>query len=247
MVARKGMQKPPYIWIVFLCVLGLATVAWVYLLVPSDVVKTQPAESSKQPLPLSASVENESIVPDPVSPEVPVSYLKSTKSSPAPQQNQAYLREKHAIKGEHDSYRRLRNVYALQLKKQETIPYADGVLVEKKGGYHFYQTSVAQSEAYLDKGEAVHVVENQRTGGLGILTGTLILKMKDMAEADALIQDYAESYSIQETQRFPQTGLYYLFIQTQIAELPVLLAKFKTDPRIERVVPEVLEHASGLR
>jgi Open reading frame 2 N-terminal domain len=97
---------------------------------------------------------------------------------------------------------------------------ANAALVQRVGGSNVYPTVV-----------------NSRTGTLGVLTGTLIVKPKSMASADAI----AAGHGLEKTKTYPQlqTVFYRAKPNVDIADISEAL---QTDSRVESAYPEIIEH-----
>ena len=80
-------------------------------------------------------------------------------------------------------------------------------------------------------------VVNTRTGTLGVLTGTLVVKPKSMADAAAI----ANSHGLQKGKEYPQlqTVFYRVKSNTDIADVAAAL---QADSRVETAYPEIFEH-----
>lgn len=165
-----------------------------------------------------------------------------------------------SIKGEHDSYNIVKNAFALHNSSQNTTQNTSNKLkaqsssssssstsslLVKKGGFSFYkgsnsqvqQSTSAKSQQSQPLSTSFTVVLNHRTGTLGILTGSILIKLNDFRDADSLIQNY----NLTETSRFG--GLLKLVIvKTEVAKLNSLLTQISADPRVERAEPEILEN-----
>ena len=161
-----------------------------------------------------------------------------------------------AVKGEHDSFNIVENVFAVrspQNNNNQTLQAAGtssntDLLVAQKGGFLFYKSdnnqaqALSQSQAQTQTQTTTNttlpaVVFNNRTGDLGLITGTVIVKLKNFADADNLVRDY----NLKETHRFGGI-LRRVFFKTELAQLNNLILEIKADPRTESVVPEILEH-----
>jgi len=80
-------------------------------------------------------------------------------------------------------------------------------------------------------------VLNARTGKIGVLTGTLVVKPKSMADADAI----AGGHGLEKTGAYPhlQTVFYRAGANADIADVAAAL---QADPRVESAHPEIIEH-----
>jgi hypothetical protein len=88
------------------------------------------------------------------------------------------------------------------------------------------------------EGSAVYpVVLNTRTGTFGVLTGTLVVKPKRLADAAAI----ANSHGLEKGKEYPhlQTVFYSAKAGTDIADAAAAL---QADTRIESAYPEIIEY-----
>ncbi len=78
---------------------------------------------------------------------------------------------------------------------------------------------------------------NTRTGTLGVLTGALVVKPKNLAEADAI----ANSHELETAKAYPHlhTVFYRVKANTDIADVAAAL---QADPRVESAYPEIIEY-----
>jgi hypothetical protein len=87
-------------------------------------------------------------------------------------------------------------------------------------------------------GSAVYpVVLNTRTGSFGVLTGTLVVKPKRLADAAAI----ANGHGLDKGKEYPQlqTVFYRVKADTDIADVAAAL---QADARIESAYPEIIEY-----
>jgi uncharacterized protein len=151
-----------------------------------------------------------------------------------------------AMKGSRDQYQHLPQVRAVTLADSSETPEqaiarvgdAGAQLVETKGRLVLYRSS-STKPAYVQSTGGTSVfptVVNARTGSLGVLTGNLIVKPKDMADADAI----ASGRGIETTKAYPQlqTVFYKAKVSVDIADVAAAL---QADPRVESAYPEIIE------
>jgi hypothetical protein len=151
------------------------------------------------------------------------------------------------IKGSHEQYRHLPEVYAVEYKgsaetQQEAlarIGESGAQVVEIKGRLVLFR-STRQKPAFVDRiaGATVYpTVVNTRTGTLGVLIGTLVVKPKSMADAAGI----ASSYGLEKGREYPhlQTVFYGAKGNTDIADVAAAL---QVDPRVENAYPEIIEY-----
>ena len=111
-------------------------------------------------------------------------------------------------------------------------------VIETKGKLVLYRARGA-NPALVQRVGATTVyptVVNSRTGTLGVLTGTLVVKPKSMADADAI----AAGHGLQKTKTYPQlqTVFYRAKANVDIADVSAAL---QADPRVESAYPEIIE------
>lgn len=151
------------------------------------------------------------------------------------------------MKGSRDSYQHLPQVFAVALAGSSETPEqaiarvgeSGAQVVETKGRLVLYR-SAQTKPAYLEHAGKVAVyptVVNARTGTLGVLTGTLIVKPKNMADADAI----ATSHGLVKPKSYPQ--LQTVFYGTKAGvDIADVSAALQADPRVESAYPEIIEH-----
>jgi hypothetical protein len=151
------------------------------------------------------------------------------------------------MKGSRDSYQHLPQVFAVALAGSSETPEqavarageSGARIVETKGRLVLYRS--AQSKPALVQypgGSGVFpTVVNARTGTLGVLTGNLIVKPKNMSDADAI----ASSHGLEKSKAYPQlqTVFYKAKAKVDIADVSAAL---QADPRVESAYPEIIEH-----
>lgn len=151
------------------------------------------------------------------------------------------------IKGSREQYRHLPEVYAVERKgsgetQQEAlarIGESGAQVVETKGSLVLFR-SIRQKPAFVERvaGATVYpTVVNIRTGTLGVLIGTLVVKPKSLADAVAI----ANSHGLEKGKEYPhlQTVFYRAKGNTDIADVAAAL---QADPRIETAYPEIIEY-----
>jgi hypothetical protein len=130
-------------------------------------------------------------------------------------------------------YRHLPEVRAVEGKEA-----AQGAVIETKGKLVLYRGAATGSVALDRSGNSVvyPTVVNPQTGTLGVLTGALVVKPKDMADADAI----ARSHALEKGRVFShlQTVFYKVRPGEDIADV---LAALQADPRVESAYPEIIE------
>jgi len=130
-------------------------------------------------------------------------------------------------------YRHLPEVRAVEGKEA-----TQGAVIETKGKLVLYRGAAAASVALDRRGSSVvyPTVVNPQTGTLGVLTGALVVKPKDMADADAI----ASSHALDKGRVFAhlQTVFYKVRPGEDIADVSAAL---QADPRVESAYPEIIE------
>jgi hypothetical protein len=150
-----------------------------------------------------------------------------------------------AMKGSRDQYRHLTQVFAVALAGSETPEQAiartgdaGAQLVETKGKLVLYRSSSTRPASVRSAGGAsvYPTAVNDRTGTLGVLTGELIVKPRNMDDADAI----ASGRGIEKAKAYPhlQTVFYKVKAGVDIADAAAAL---QADPRVESAYPEIVE------
>jgi uncharacterized protein len=151
------------------------------------------------------------------------------------------------MKGSHEQYQHLTQVFAVALANSSETPElaiartgdSGAQLVETKGRLVLYR-SAQSNPASLRRAGGVSLfptVVNARTGTLGVITGNLIVKPKNMADADAI----ATSHGLDKTKAYPQLQTVFYKAKPGI-DLADVSAALQADPRIESAYPEIIEH-----
>lgn len=156
------------------------------------------------------------------------------------------LQKGKPITGSRERYRHLPEVLAVARGDDETPQEAIArmgaradQLLETKGRLVLFR-STRQKAASVEAvgGSVVYpVVLNARTGTFGVLTGTLVVKPKSLADAAAI----ASSHGLEKGKEYPhlQTVFYRAKAGTDIADA---LAALQADARIESAYPEIIEY-----
>ena len=130
-------------------------------------------------------------------------------------------------------YRHLPEVKAVEGKDA-----AQGDVIETKGKMVLYRATATGSAALGHNGKSVvyPTVINAQAGTLGVLTGALVVKPRNMSDADAI----ASSYGLDKGRVFPQlrTVFYNARPGEDIADVSAAL---QADPRVESAYPEIIE------
>jgi fervidolysin-like protein len=159
----------------------------------------------------------------------------------------AALERGKQMKGSRDAYQHLPQVFAVALASSSETPEqavarvgeSGAQVVETKGRLVLFRSAKSRpAQVQYPRGSGVFpTVVNARTGTLGVLTGTLIVKPKSMADADAI----ADSHGLEKVKAYPQlqTVFYRTKARVDIADASAAL---QADPRIESAYPEIIEH-----
>jgi len=156
------------------------------------------------------------------------------------------LQKGKPITGSRERYRHVPEVLAVARGADETPQEAiarmgarGDQLLETKGRLVLFR-STRQKTASVEAvgGSAVYpVVLNARTGTFGVLTGTLVVKPKSLADAAVI----ASSHGLEKGKEYPhlQTVFYRARAGTDIADAAAAL---QADARIESAYPEIIEY-----
>ncbi|HTF13953.1 MAG TPA: hypothetical protein VK643_04740 [Burkholderiales bacterium] len=151
------------------------------------------------------------------------------------------------IKGSSELYRFLPEVHAVEHTPSAETPQqalartgeGGAQILETKGRLVLYR-SAQPKPALVERvaGATVYpTVVNVRTGTLGVLTGSLVVKPKSMADAAVI----ANSHGVEKGKEYPhlQTVFYRVRANADIADVAAAL---QADPRVESAYPEIIEH-----
>lgn len=151
------------------------------------------------------------------------------------------------IQGEHGSYQHLPEVRAVERSSLNVSPQqavdrlglSNVAVIETKGRlvlFRLPQLASAQVERF---GEATvyPTVLNLRTSKLGVLTGVLVVKLRDATTSTAI----AGSHGLEVMRAFPHIRTVF-FRPTSGADVADLAAALQADPRVEKAYPEIIEH-----
>jgi hypothetical protein len=150
------------------------------------------------------------------------------------------------LKGSREQYQHLPQVFAVALANSSETPeqaiarIENGAqLVEIKGRLVLFRSAQVKPALVEHAGSAAvyPTVVNTRTGTLGVLTGALVVKPKNLAEADAI----ANSHGLEKGKEYAhlQTVFYRVKANTDIADVAAAL---QADPRVESAYPEIIEY-----
>jgi len=125
-----------------------------------------------------------------------------------------------------------------EVKAVEGKDAAQGAVIETKGKLVLFRGGATGSIALDRSGNSVvyPTVVNPQTGTLGVLTGALVVKPKNMADADAI----AASHALDKVRAFPH--LQTVFFKVRPGEdIADAAAALQADPRVESAYPEIIE------
>lgn len=157
------------------------------------------------------------------------------------------LQKGKQIQGSRGQYLSLPEVHAVEHRASAETPQealarvgeGGAQVLETKGRLVLFR-SAQQKPAFVERvaGATVYpTVVNAQTGTLGVLTGTLVVKPKKLADAAAI----ASSHGLAKGKEYPQlqTVFYRAKAGTDIADA---LAALQADARIESAYPEIIEY-----
>ena len=152
-----------------------------------------------------------------------------------------------SMKGSREQYQHLPQVFAVALLNSSETPEqaisrigeGDAQVVETKGKLVLYRSAQTRpaSVGRAAKTSVYPTVVNARTGTLGVLTGTLIVKPKNMGDADAIASDHA----LEKAKAYPQLQTVFYKAKAGV-DLADVSSALQADPRIESAYPEIIEH-----
>lgn len=151
------------------------------------------------------------------------------------------------IVGSREQYRHLPEVLAVEYGVGGETPQqaigrfgAGGAqLLETKGRLALFR-STRQKPASIDRvgGSAVYpTVLNTRTGTFGVLTGTLVAKPRNMADAAAI----ASSHGLETVKEYPHLRAVFYRVKANM-DIADVTAALQADIRVETAYPEIIEH-----
>lgn len=145
---------------------------------------------------------------------------------------QSLQRGKEIVAGG-ERYRHLPEVKAVEGKSP-----AAGEVIETKGRLVLYRGAATDSATLKRTGSSVEypVVVNARTGELGVLTGVLVVKPKDMSDADAI----SSGHGLEKGRVFPKLQTVFYKVSPG-ADIGDVAAALQADPRVESAYPEIIE------
>jgi len=156
------------------------------------------------------------------------------------------LQKGKQIQGSRGQYRHLPEVLAVARGANETPEEAIArmgaggeQLLETKGRLVVFRSTQQKPASVEGVGaSAVYpVVVNARTGTLGVLTGTVIVKPKSIADAAAI----ASSHGLEKGKEYPQLQTVFYRVKAN-ADIADVASALQADPRIESAYPEIIEY-----
>ena len=157
------------------------------------------------------------------------------------------LQKGKQLQGSRDQYRFLPEVHAVEHRPSAETPQealsrigeSGAQVLETKGRLVLFR-SAQQKPAFVERVAGATIfptVVNTRTGTLGVLTGTLVVKPKNLADAAAI----ASTHGLAEGKAYPhlRTVFYRVRANTDIADVAAAL---QADPRVENAYPEIIEY-----
>jgi hypothetical protein len=152
-----------------------------------------------------------------------------------------------SVKGSSGQYRHLPQLAAVALQGDSETPEqavarigeSGAEIVETKGKLVLFRSARTRTASVEGEGKVktLPAVVSARSGALGVLTGVVIVKPRDMADADAI----ASSHGLEKAKAYPQlqTVFYRAKAGTDIADVSAAL---QADTRVEIAYPEIIEH-----
>jgi hypothetical protein len=157
------------------------------------------------------------------------------------------LQKGKQIQGSRGEYRFLPEVHAVEHRVSAETPQdalarigeSGAQVLETKGRLVLFR-SARQKPAFVERvaGATVYpTVVNTRTGTFGVLTGTLVVKPKSLADAAAI----ASGHGLEKGKEYPQ--LQAVFYRAKAgADIADAAAALQADARIESAYPEIIEY-----
>ena len=111
-------------------------------------------------------------------------------------------------------------------------------VVETKGRIVLFRSAKARPASVASAGDSrvYPAVVNARTGALGVLTGSLVVRPKSMADADAI----ASAHGLEKVRAYPQLQTVFYRVKPG-ADIADASAALQADPRIEIASPEIID------
>lgn len=151
------------------------------------------------------------------------------------------------LKGSHEQYQHLPQVFAVERASSAETPEqaiartgdSGAQVIETKGRLVLYRASSAGAALVRRSGRTTvyPTAVNTLTGTLGVLTGTLIVKPKNMGDADAI----GARYALETTKAYPHLQIVFYRAKAGV-DIADAAAALQADPRVESAYPEIIEH-----
>ena len=150
------------------------------------------------------------------------------------------------MKGSGARYQHLPQVGAVAAGDDETAEQAlarigenGAQVVETKGRLVLFRSATTRAVSVGSAGDSrvYPAVINARTGALGVLTGSLVVRPKSMADADAI----ASAHGLEKVKAYPQLRAVFYKVNDG-ADIADASAALQADPRVEMAYPEIIEN-----
>jgi hypothetical protein len=157
----------------------------------------------------------------------------------------ATLERGKEMKGRGARYQHLPQLGAIAAGDDETAAQAvarigenGAQVVETKGRLVLFRSAKPRPASVASAGDSsvYPAVVNPQTGTLGVLTGALVVKPKDMADADAI----ASAHGLEKVKAYPQLQAVFYRVKDG-ADIADASAAVQADPRVESAYPEIVE------
>lgn len=168
-------------------------------------------------------------------------------ATPASAEREALLQTLNrgaTITSENQQYQILPDVRAAEKQSQEQpqqtlTRHGGSKLIETKGAFVVFTAAPkgAASAKSANGATSYPTVINQRTGGIGILPGTLSVKLKNMDSAATV----AANYGLEVVRVFAHLQIVFYRIKPG-QEVVAAAALLTADPRVQSAEVEVIEH-----
>ena len=157
----------------------------------------------------------------------------------------ATLERGKEMKGSGARYQHLPQVGAVATGDDETAEQAlarigenGAQVVETKGRLVLFRSATKRPASVASAGNAgvYPAVVNLRTGTLGVLTGSLVVQPRSMADAYAI----ASAHGLEKVKAYPQLQAVFYKVKDG-ADIADASAALQADPRVEIAYPEIVE------
>jgi hypothetical protein len=157
----------------------------------------------------------------------------------------ATLERGKEMKGSGARYQHLLQVAAVAAGDDETAEQAlarigesGAQVVETKGRLVLFRSAKTRPASVGSAGDSrvYPAVVNARTGTLGVLTGSIVVRPKSIADADAI----ASAHGLEKVKAYPQLQAVFYRVKDG-ADIADASAAVQADPRVESAYPEIVE------